>query len=33
VRRVLSVVRRNISGALGRTGRGRHRIGGAAPAD
>jgi len=33
LRRVLAVVRRNIGGALGRTGRGRHRLGGAAPAE
>ena len=33
VQRVLAVVRRNIGGAQGRTGRGRHRLGGAAPMD
>ena len=33
VQRVLAVVRRNIGGAQGRTGRGRHRLGGAAPTD
>jgi hypothetical protein len=33
VRRVPAAVRRNIGGALGRTGQGRHGLGGAAPAD
>jgi hypothetical protein len=33
VQRVLAVVRRNIGGAQGRTGRGRHTLGGAAPTD
>jgi len=33
VRRVLAVVRRNIGGTQGRTGRGRHRLGGTAPTD
>jgi hypothetical protein len=33
VQRVLAVVRRNIGGAHGRTGRGRHRLGGATPTD
>ena len=33
VQRVLAVVCRNIGGAQGRTGRGRHRLGGAAPTD
>jgi hypothetical protein len=33
LQRVLAVVRRNTSGTQGRTGRDRHRLGGAAPAD
>jgi len=33
VRRALAVVRRNIGGAHGSTGRDRHRLSGAAPAD
>jgi hypothetical protein len=33
VRRALAVVRRNIGGAQGRTGRDRHSLSGAAPAD
>jgi len=33
VQRALAVLRRNIGGAHGRTGRGRHRLGGATPTD
>jgi hypothetical protein len=32
-RRVLAVVHRNIGGAHGAAGQGRHRLGGAAPTD